>query len=71
MILLDLVVVDVNECGILCVSVHSISDPEGEKEELGAVVVEPIISAQIEPLAELLWQLSLWLRLQMLLRGRL
>jgi len=58
MILLDLVVVDVNECSILGLPVHSICNPEGEKVELGAVVIEPIIGAQIESGAELFRRLS-------------
>jgi hypothetical protein len=58
MILLDLAVVDVNESNILGLSVDSLGNPEGEKVELGAAVVEPIIGAQIESGAELFRRLS-------------
>jgi hypothetical protein len=63
MILLDLSVVDVNKSNILGLSVHSLGNPEGEKVELGAAVVELIISAQMEPVTKLFRRLSWYLHL--------
>ena len=58
LILLDLAVVDVNESNILGLSVDALGNREGEKDELGAVAIEPIIGTQIESGAELFRRLS-------------